>query len=170
MFLNHLFMYDIEVINSIKDNLISCKETLAIAESVTSGHLQAAFSIATMATEFYQGGTTTYNLAQKVKLLHIDPIHALSCNCVSEKVAGEMSLGVAKLFQSDWGIAITGYAAPVPEMGIKELFAYWAVCHHGEVKKVEELKGVKGEPLKAQLAYTNQVLKEFLRVLKSVRQ
>jgi nicotinamide-nucleotide amidase len=163
-------IYDTQIINGIKDKLIRFNETLAIAESVTSGHLQAAISLAEMATEFFQGGTTTYNLKQKTSILQIDPVHALSCNCVSEKVAGEMALGAAKLFKSDWAIAITGYAAPVPELGIHKLFAYWAVAHRGEIKLIEKVSAEKDEPLNVQVVYTNHVLKRFLEGLESVKQ
>lgn len=163
-------MYDIEIVNRIKDILISRNETLAIAESVTSGHLQAAVSLADKATEFYQGGVTTYNLTQKTKILHIDPVHAITCNCVSEKVAGEMATGATNVFKSDWAIAITGYAAPVPALGVTDLFAHWGAAHAKSVEKVEMIKAPKGAALEAQLFYTNEVLRRFLAVLQSIRQ
>jgi nicotinamide-nucleotide amidase len=163
-------MYDIAAVNHIKEILLKRNETLSIAESVTSGHLQAAVSLATLATEFYQGGLTAYNLAQKTKILNIEPEHADACNCVSEKVAAEMAIGVSKLFQSDWSIAITGYAAPVPELGVKELFAYWAIAYRGEVKKSIVIRGEKGDALIVQLAYANSVLGGFLQLLQSLKQ
>jgi nicotinamide-nucleotide amidase len=163
-------MYDTQIINRIKNKLISFNETLAIAESVTSGHLQAAVSLAEMATEFFQGGTTTYNVKQKTSILQIDPVHALSCNCVSEKVASEMAIGAAKLFKSDWAIAITGYAAPVPELGIQKLFAYWAAAHRGEIRIFEKISADNDDPLNVQVVYTNHVLRRFLEVLESIRQ
>lgn len=170
MFRINLIMYDIEAVNGIREILIKRKETLSLAESVTSGHLQAAVSLATLATGFFQGGVTTYNLAQKTKILNIEPAHAEACNCVSENVAGEMANGVSKLFQSDWSIAITGYAAPVPELGVNELFAYWAISNKGQVKKVIEIRGEKGDALIVQLAYANHVLRGFLQFLQSIKQ
>lgn len=53
--------YDETVINVIRDLLISRRQTISVAESVTSGHLQAALSSADNAMEFYQGGITAYN-------------------------------------------------------------------------------------------------------------
>lgn len=163
-------MYDIELVNRIKDILISRNETLAIAESVTSGHLQAAVSLADKATEFYQGGVTTYNLTQKTKLLQIDPVHALTCNCVSGKVAGEMATGATLLFKTDWALAITGYAAPVPALGVTDLFAHWGVARAKNVEQVEMIKASKAQPLTVQVFYTNEVLKRFLRLLQSIKQ
>jgi nicotinamide-nucleotide amidase len=163
-------MYHLDIINGIKEILLTKKETLAIAESVTSGHLQAALSLAPMATAFFQGGVTTYNINQKVRILNIDAVHAMSCNCVSEKVASEMALNAAKLFQSDWSISITGYAAPVPELGINNLFAFWAISNKGEIITVDKVESSNGEPMKVQLYYTNQVLKSFHQIVKEIRQ
>lgn len=75
----------------IKTYMLAHTETLAVAESVTSGCLQAALSLAEDATRFFQGGITAYNLGRKARHLKIDPIHAQEANCVSEKVAIEMA-------------------------------------------------------------------------------
>ncbi len=102
-------LYDEEIINNIKDILITEQQTLSVAESVTAGHLQAAFSSAVEASKFFQGGITAYNAGQKCRHLNIEPIHALDNDCVTEQVACEMASQVNKLFISDYGIAITGY-------------------------------------------------------------
>jgi len=57
----------------IKDYMLQHFETLAVAESVTSGHLQAAFSSADQATNFFQGGITAYNVGQKARQLCYKP-------------------------------------------------------------------------------------------------
>lgn len=159
-------MYNEDAINAIKDILIAKGKTLAVAESVTSGHIQAAISLATSATSFFQGGLTAYNLNEKTRLLHVDAVHAMGCNCVSEQVAAEMARNVAKLFQSDWGISITGYATPIPDLGVNDLFAHWAVSHQGKIIKSAVLTAEKDEPLNVQVFYANEVLKSFMRVLK----
>jgi nicotinamide-nucleotide amidase len=136
------------------------EETIAVAESVTSGLLQLAFSTAERALEFYQGGITTYNLGQKSRHLLINPVHAVACNCVSEKVAADMALNICKLFTSDWGIGITGYASPVPESGNK-LFAYYAIAWHAAVIKAKRIEAEKNTPLNVQLLYARSLLKDF---------
>ncbi|HEY0653874.1 MAG TPA: CinA family protein [Chryseosolibacter sp.] len=163
-------MYDIELVNRIKDILISKNETLSIAESVTSGHLQAAVSLADKASEFYQGGATAYNLSQKAKLFHIDPVHAVSCNCVSSRVAAELAVGANNLFKSHWAVAITGYAAPIPALGVNDLFAHWAVARGHEVMKVDLITAKQDESIKVQLHYTHEVLKNFLALLELTTQ
>jgi nicotinamide-nucleotide amidase len=157
--------YNLPVINRIKDILTERKETLAVAESVTSGHLQAAISLAEMASGFFQGGLTTYNLNQKTRHLHVDPIHAMSCNCVSKQVAEQMATHTHELFKSDWALAITGYATPMPDLGIDDLFAFYAVSFRGEVKKIELIRATKDHPLKVQRFYANAVLESFATIL-----
>lgn len=76
-------MYPFDEINTIKDRLLCLRQTVAVGESVTSGHLQAALSLGENARQYYQGGLTAYNLGQKARHLLVEPIQALECNCVS---------------------------------------------------------------------------------------
>lgn len=147
--------------NTIRSLLAERHETLAVAESVTAGYVQAILSSAEEATFFFQGGITTYNLGQKCKHLQIDPIEALKSNCVSAKVALQMSIGVQRLFMSDYGIAITGYAAPLPEKGIHDIFAFVAATYKGEVLTLEKITSDKQAAPAIQVDYAEQVLQIF---------
>ena len=157
-------LYEKKIIDNIKDILAEQKLTLSVAESVTAGHLQAAFSSATEASKFFQGGITAYNAGQKTKHLNIEPIAAMEDDCVTEKVACEMATQVNKLFISDYGIAITGYAAKMPEKGITYLFAYFAIAHKNEIITVKKLTTNK-ERVDAQIDYTIQVIEHFEKLL-----
>src|ERR1700712_4651683 len=121
-------MFNKELIEAIKDKMLQRKESVAVAESVTSGMLQTAFSLAKDALKFFQGGITAYNIGQKYRHLLVDPIHADACNCVSEKVAESMALNVCMLFKSDWGIGVCGYAAPVEESQ-NRMYAFYAIAY-----------------------------------------
>jgi nicotinamide mononucleotide (NMN) deamidase PncC len=46
--------------------------TLAVAESVTAGHVQSRVAAVSGASGFFLGGVTAYSLEQKVKLLGVD--------------------------------------------------------------------------------------------------
>lgn len=151
-------------LTNISSILLERNETIAVGESVTSGLMQVAFSSAEGSIGFYQGGITAYNIAQKYKHLNVEPIHALACNCVSEKVAIEMALHVCPLFSSDWGIGITGYATPVPESG-NEVFAYFAIAFKGEIKRTEKLSPQKDESFNLQFFYCKEVLKALLETI-----
>ena len=84
-------LFDKSQLKKIHALLVKRKETIAVAESVTSGLLQAAFSQAEDASAFYQGGITAYNLGQKYRHLKVEPIYADNCYCVSQKVSNEMA-------------------------------------------------------------------------------
>ena len=116
--------------------------------------------------KFFQGGITAYNAGQKTKHLNIEPIAALEDDCVTEKVACEMALQVNKMFISDYGIAITGYATKMPEKGLNDLFAFFAIAHKKEILIVKKITTGK-ERVGVQIDYTTQVIKEFQDFLKN---
>lgn len=158
-------MYNIQEISSIKDFMISCSHTLAVAESVTSGHLQAALSLATDASKFFHGGITAYNLGQKARHLHVNPIHATACNSVSKDIADEMALNVIPLFSSDWSIGITGYASPLPELGIHNLFAIYSIAFRKTIVERGRVESDDKGLYQVQVYFANRVLQEFNRHL-----
>lgn len=158
-------IYNKGALEQIRDLLIKNKQTVAVAESVTSGHLQAALSNATDAACFFQGGITTYNLGQKCRQLDVEPIQALECNCVSEKISEQMAREVGRMFLSDYGIAVTGYATTVPEKGIEALFAYLCIVNNGKVLLTQKLTPGKATAFDAQVVYTNTILTAFAAVL-----
>ena len=153
-----------DIIQFIGRTLIERQETIAVAESVTSGHLQVALSAADDAIKFYQGGITVYNLGQKSRHLHIEPIHAMTCNCVSEKVAFEMALEICRLFHSDWGLSVTGYASRVPESD-NQLFAWYAISHVGKIMQSGKIESSDDEAAKIQAFYAKVLLKKLGAVL-----
>jgi nicotinamide mononucleotide (NMN) deamidase PncC len=72
-----------------------------------------------------------------------------------------MAKNVAELFQSDWGIAITGYASPVPEKNIHDLFACYAIYYRGEEMVRRTVYVENNTPQQVKLTYTNVVLNCF---------
>lgn len=159
-----LKVFDGKIIESIRSKLVRNRQTLAVAESVTSGMLQLAFSQADEASFFFQGGITAYNLGQKARHLQIDPILAQAVNCVSEQIAAELALQVTRMFSCHWGLGITGYATPVPESG-NELFAYYAIVFNKNVVLTGEMRPPQGKALEVQQFYVNYLLSAFNNVV-----
>lgn len=153
------------IIQSIANVLIERQQSIAVAESVTSGNIQLELATAIDASKFFQGGITAYNLGQKSRLLDVDPINAAACNCVAEQVAHEMALSVCKLFISNWGLAITGYASKVPESN-NDLFAYYAIAYGGIIKQSGKIEPPDGKPNEVQSFYAREILKELENILK----
>lgn len=103
--------------------------TLAVAESLTCGQVQARVGAISGASEFFLGGITAYTLDAKVEHLGVNRAAAKRVDCVSAEVAREMARGVCRLFGSDLGLATTGYAEPSPADGVMAPFAFWALAH-----------------------------------------
>lgn len=97
-------------VEELAAELIRRNWTVAVAESVTGGRIQALLTSLSGASRYFVGGLTAYSIDQKVRLLGINAAHAAEVNCVSERVAAEMAQGVADLFRASVALAITGYA------------------------------------------------------------
>jgi len=121
--------------------------TLAVAESVTCGRVQARVGGVPGASDFFLGGITAYTLEQKVRHLGVERTGATMCGCVSAEVAAQMARGAAALFGADAGVATTGFAERNGGLKVSksegqkseaagavaaEPFAFWAVAWRGE--------------------------------------
>jgi nicotinamide-nucleotide amidase len=161
--------YNLELVNAVKDYLVEKKETLSVAESVTSGHLQASLSAATDASMFFQGGITAYNAGQKTRHLDVEPVYAMQDNCVSDRVARQMATAVTRMFISHYGIGITGYATVMPESGVNDLYAYAAIAYGDEILLVKKLSSGQKDSTDVQVDFTNQVMEALHALLKERR-
>ena len=160
----YMELFNKKNLEKIGKHLLKKNETIAVAESVTSGLLQFAFSNVPDAAHFFQGGITAYNIGQKYKHLQVEPVHALSVNCVSKKVASEMALHICKQYSSDWGIGITGYATAVPESGNK-IFAYYAIAYKMKLKTSGRFSHKKENPPEVQRKYVDDIIRKFLQLI-----
>lgn len=159
------YMTNIRISKQLEQYFISHSETIAVAESVTSGLLQSALSDIPQAEQFYQGGITVYNLGQKYKHLDVEPIHAAQFNSVSPRVAEQMAINVCKLFNADWGIGVTGYASPVPDANNK-LFCYYAIYYKNHVSATGEIKSKIALPQKVREYYSAEIINVLLKLTK----
>ena len=115
--------------------------TLAVAESLTCGRLQARIGAISGASEFFLGGVTAYSLEQKVRHLGVDRAGAEAVNCVSAAVAEQMARGACALFGSDIGVATTGYAEPSEKWNVDEPFGWWALARRLPSGSFDTLRG-----------------------------
>jgi nicotinamide-nucleotide amidase len=102
---------------------------LAVAESISCGRVQSAIGAVSGASEFFLGGVTAYTIDLKVELLGVDRAAARRVNAVSVGVAEQMAYGVCVRFDSDIGVATTGYAEPPDADKVVSPFAWWALVH-----------------------------------------
>ena len=85
---------------------------------------------------------------------------------MDELVARTMALNVAHMFTSHYSIAITGYASKMPEKGLNDLFAWYAISFSNQVVLCEKITS-KEERVDAQVDYTSQVLGKLVTLLTS---
>lgn len=76
-----------------------------------------------------------------------------------------MALEVCRLFNSDWGLSVTGYASKVPESN-NELFAYYAISYAGKIMQSGKIEPPDAKPAQIQSFYTMELLKNLEAVLK----
>ena len=86
--------------------------TLAVAESCTGGLLSKRITDVAGASQFYKGGACTYCNEIKMKVLGVRKETLDTYTAVSVQTAEEMARGIAQLYDTDFGIGITGYAGP----------------------------------------------------------
>jgi len=147
--------------------------TLAVAESLTCGQVQARIGAISGASEFFLGGITAYTLDQKVAHLGVNRAAAKRVDCVSAEVAKQMALGACRLFGSDLALATTGYAEPSAQAKVAEPFAWWALAHVRRGRPVALLSGrveCPGEPrIQVQAIVAEAVLAELVEYLRLIR-
>ncbi len=147
--------------------------TLAVAESLTAGHVQARVAAVSGASGYFLGGVTAYSIEEKVKLLGVNRAAAKKVNCVSATVAEAMALGAGKLFGADLAVATTGYAEPSAADGVMAPMAWWALAHRRRGRVVRIFSGrveCPGEPRVAvQQIVADAVLAELVAYLRELR-
>lgn len=152
-------------------NALSPRPTLAVAESLTAGCLQALIASVDGASEYFVGGITCYSLAQKIRHLGLDADLVNGCNGVSRQVAEGMARGTLSLFGSDIALATTGYAAACPERQVAAPFAFWAIAQKNTDGSLSERSGRFDFPAlprtEVQRAVAEMVLRELLGCLTS---
>src|SRR5690606_29031779 len=68
------------------------------------------------------------------------------CNGVAVEIAQRMALKVCDVFEAKIGLSLTGYASPIPEQDIYELYAFGAVALNGRVVFADKLVSDKEDP------------------------
>jgi len=147
--------------------------TLAAAESLTCGRVQARVGEISGASEFFLGGLTAYSLDEKVRHLGVNRMAAKKVKCVSAGVAEEMARGVCDLFRADLGVATTGYAEPSADDGVVTPFAWWAVTLRRAPGKFVQRHGRVECPgasrVEAQAIVADAALAELVDFLREMR-
>ena len=109
------------------------KETLALAESCTGGHLANRITNVPGASVIFLAGLVTYSNGAKQKFLGVRAETLAKHGAVSEPVVREMAEGARRLTGADHALAVTGIAGPgggSPDKPVGSVFIALATPHH----------------------------------------
>lgn len=96
----------------ILQQMRSVGKSIAVAESCTGGLLASRFTDIAGASKTFKGGVVCYNNAVKEDILGVPASILEQHGAVSAETAVAMATAVAEMMESDYGLAITGYAGP----------------------------------------------------------
>lgn len=149
----------------VVNKLIDKGYHIAFAESCTGGLCCGTLVNVTNASSVLDMSFTTYANEAKIKLLGVDADTILKHGVVSEEVAYEMALGVAKVADSEVGVGVTGIAGPGGGTAKKPV---GMVCFgfniNGEIKTFTKQFGKIGrnQVRKSSVEFVFEKLKELL--------
>ena len=91
--------------------------TISCAESCTGGLLTSKLTDVAGSSDYVKGAIVSYTDEVKNKILQVDEKTLKNFSAVSEETAREMSANVRKIFQTNIGVGVTGYAGPGGDVG-----------------------------------------------------
>lgn len=129
----------------VVDKLIEKGYHIAFAESCTGGLCCGNLVNVTNASKVLDMSFVTYANEAKISLLGVKADTILSNGVVSEEVAYEMALSVAKVAESEVGVGVTGVAGPGGGTAKKPIgMVCFGFCINGKVKTFTEQFGEIG--------------------------
>lgn len=106
-----------ELAKSVGKTMTARDLTLATSESLTGGLLGAVITSIPGSSAYYLGGAVAYATAMKARLSGVERSILTSHGVVSEQTVTEMAIGIQRLTDADWAIAVSGVAGPDPQEG-----------------------------------------------------
>jgi nicotinamide-nucleotide amidase len=100
-------------------------KTVSVAESCTGGLLGGEFTRISGSSNYFLGGIIAYSNEIKIKILGVKQETIEHFGAVSRETALEMAENVRKLFNSTYGISITGIAGPTGGIATKPVGTVW---------------------------------------------
>lgn len=120
--------------------LLDREATSATAESLTGGLISAHLTAIPGSSKSYRGGAVTYATDSKTGVLGVPEGLLAEHGAVHPEVARHMALGVRRLLEADYGVAVTGVAGPAPQDGWPVGTVYAAVAAPGENTHVRRFR------------------------------
>lgn len=109
----YIYAKDGDTLPSALGKLLAAQaQTISCAESCTGGLVTSMLTDIPGSSDYVLGSAVTYSNEAKQRLIGVQESSLAKYGAVSEIVAKEMAQGVQKLFQTTFGLGITGIAGP----------------------------------------------------------
>jgi nicotinamide-nucleotide amidase len=109
---NILSIGEENVVEVLRDLVIKHKLSISVAESCTGGLLGGAITALEGSSEYFMGGEIVYSNTAKIERLCVLESTLEKYGAVSTETALEMCRNIARLYNTNIGISITGIAGP----------------------------------------------------------
>ena len=108
----------------ISEYLWRAGKSVCTAESCTAGLVSASIAALPGASNYFKGGVVVYSNELKTKLVGVSEKLLAEYGAVSEECARAMVSGAIERLQTDYAVAVTGYAGPGggPEAPVGTIF------------------------------------------------
>lgn len=113
--------------------------TLATAESCTGGNIAHQITSVAGSSDYFVGSVVSYATTVKIAVLGVSSVDVEKHTVVSEPVARQMAIGVARMLNTDCAISTTGIAGPGGGDAINPVGTVWiAVNVCGKIVAVKK--------------------------------
>ncbi len=145
------------------------KESLAFAESCTGGLLSSFITSIPGSSKVFKGSIIAYKNEIKQSILNVPNDLIEKYGAVSEEVAKSMVIGLKKILQSDWGIAISGIAGPDGGSEYKPIgLVYISIIGpNNEIKNIKKIFNPNSNRIDIQRLSVNECLNSLRLILLS---
>ncbi len=138
------FIYGIDS-GSIEEATVSLMKekgiTAAFAESCTAGLCAKRITDISGSSQVFHCGIVSYSNEIKEKVLGVRADDLERFGAVSDIVAAQMALGVKRISDADYGVAVTGMAGPTSDDHRKEVGLIYIAVTDGEKLYIKEFHG-----------------------------
>lgn len=158
-------IFNQSVLSAIGQKLIAENKTVSVAEEVTAGFLQLAFSQIENSSLFFKGGITVVNIEDAAAKLGLKGKTNRSCPELIQEIVEMAALKVSDIFKSDWAIGAAGFVVPKRGSGFK-LFVDYTLCYDHQIMLTDRFEIENGTEISAaKVSFAEHILDHFKRTI-----
>ena len=127
----YVYGFEKEKLEEITGKLLfNKKQTLSIAESCTGGYISHLITSVSGSSNYFLGSVISYDNSVKINQLGVYNEDINKHGAVSQQIVEQMAIGVRKLINTDYSIAVSGIAGPDGGTPDKPVGTVWIAIAH----------------------------------------